>query len=111
MTTDKRNTIWLTRLQLSKDGELLADSHPDLTPDAFGDWPIAGLHAVANAGRLVALQFHGVEPTGFDNETIGRRIKSIRVTLHRHKGDAKWKIPYAVGGEEYVLTAIIAKER
>lgn len=107
--SDHRENAWATRVVLLEGKEPLADTHPDLPPDAFGDWQASGLKGVAALVRDLAVQFHGEPPTGFDAETIKKRIASVRVTLSRRGGNAVWKIPYAVGDREYVAHALIER--
>jgi hypothetical protein len=111
---DPRNGLWRTRLRLydmRTPDEPLWDSDPMLDPRAPGTEIIAGLPEVAVAVGAAAVAFHGGQCIGLDHATLLHRIKSLRPTLSRRGGNARWRIPYqAPDGSEWMAVANVERE-
>lgn len=97
--SDARARRWRVRVRLYnmlQPDEPQADSDPDLAADKPGETVLAGLPEVAHHLAELATQFHGGPCTGLDHATLRHRLKSLRPTLSRNDGTARWRVPYSI---------------
>lgn len=107
LEADGRATKWRCRVRLynmNRPDEAEADSDPDLPADAMGETVLGGLPAVADWLATLARGFHAdTQTAGLDGATLRHRLKSLRPTISRRKGNAVWRVPYQMGEKlEYV---------
>jgi hypothetical protein len=93
---DGRTARWRCRFRLyDQRDELQADSDPELSPEAAGTQIIAGLPGVAVELGSLAAAFHGTtQLRGLSTPELERRLRGLRPTLSRRKGNAVWRVPY-----------------
>lgn len=112
LEADGRATKWRCRARLynmNRPDEAEADSDPDRPADAMGETVLGGLPAVADWLATLARNFHagatstlarnfhaGADVTGLDGATLRHRLKALRPTISRRKGNAVWRVPYQV---------------
>lgn len=99
---DARHTQWRVRVRLYRAGQDQpeADTDDDRPTDAPGATVLAGLPAVAEQLRTLALGWHAktwASFAGLEPETLARKLKSLRTTLGRGgTGSAVWRVPYEI---------------
>lgn len=97
---DARHTQWRVRVRLYRAGQDTpeADTDDDRPADAPGAKVFAGLFAVSEHLRELAVSWHAPETVHLlDVETLGRKLKSLRTALGRGgTGAAVWRVPYMV---------------
>lgn len=95
---DGRAAKWRCRFRLYDQrtpAEPMADSDPELTADQPGTQIIAGLPDVAIELGALASAFHGTPMLrGLSQQELERRLKGLRPTISRRKGNATWRVPY-----------------
>jgi hypothetical protein len=95
---DGRTAMWRCRFRIydsRKLDEPVADTDPELGPGDAGTMVIAGLPNVASTLAQIAAQFHGREQlSGLSADELTRRLRGLRPTLSRRKGQAVWRVPY-----------------
>lgn len=98
LEADGRATKWRCRVRLynmNRPDEAEADSDPDRPADAMGDTVLGGLPAVADWLATLARNFHAdASLAGLDSQTLRHRLKALRPTISRRKGNAVWRVPY-----------------
>ncbi len=110
---DGRATTYATRVQLIYGQSIMADSHPELEMNTFGDIEITGLINVPDLAYQMASAFHADHDPGQainwpGDEELDRRMKTVRVTLARGAGRGRWRVPYTVGADEWMAFILIA---
>lgn len=109
--SDKRMRRRLVRVRLVQDGETVADSHPDWAVTTPGDWQCDGYTGVVDVLRSTARMYHGSSIiTGLDDDTMQRRIKSLRVKMARRVDKAAavaWTVPYSAGDDEHLAVVTV----
>lgn len=108
--TSNANAKWRVRVRLYEvdNPEPLADTDPDLPAAAPGSTLLTTLPAMAEHVAKLAYSFHGVahgEIKGLEPETLRHKLKSLRPTLSRRKGNATWRLPYWTGPSPVNLSA------
>lgn len=98
---DGRAVKWRIRVRLydmrRDPPELEADTEGDNgDQDAAGTMICLGLPGVAETLRDLAAGFHSSPVMGLDMEALRHRLKALRPTLSRRKGNAVWRVPYEV---------------
>ena len=98
---DGRAVKWRIRVRLydmrRDPPELEADTEAESPDqDAPGSTICLGLPDVADTLRDLATSFHSSPVLGLDDATLRHRLKSLRPTLSRRKGNAVWRVPYEV---------------
>lgn len=98
---DARHAKWRCRFRLYNmamaTDEPEADSDPDLTPDKPGTQILSGLLAVAEEVIALAAAFHtGTEIRGLEPVELDRKLRGLRPTLSRRRGNAVWRLHYGV---------------
>lgn len=110
---DGRAVPWRVRMRLYVGGmqDAEADTDPDLPPDQDGAEVITGLHSVCFWAADICRTYHSPHDLGatFEDEFV-KRIGSIRPTLSRNDGVAAWRIPYKVGGADWLARIDIKRE-
>lgn len=96
---DGRAAQWRIRIRLydmRQPDEPQADTDPELPPDQAGTTILRGLPAVADEVMQLANAFHASPRPlkGMNPEELDRRLRGLRPTLSRRKGNAVWRIPY-----------------
>jgi hypothetical protein len=94
---DNRATYWRVRVRLYAAEHVddpVADSDPDAPPDAAGETVLRGLTAVAEHVALLAGSYHGLLCLGLESATLRHKLKGLRPTLSRRKGNAVWRLSY-----------------
>jgi hypothetical protein len=95
---DARAAQWRCRFRLydaRNMDEPAADSDPELRPDQAGTVIVRGLSGVAAELMQLAATFHNTADLfGLDPHELARRLKALRPTLSRRKGNAVWRVPY-----------------
>lgn len=110
---DNRAASWRVRVRLygpGKPDEPEADSDDDLPGDQPGATVIDGLPNVAEHLMALAQGFHKSAPVGLDITTLRHRLKSLRPTLSRRGGNARWRVPYTVAEGDWMATVGIQRE-
>lgn len=108
---DARHTQWRVRVRLYRAGQDTpeADTDPDRPADAPGATVLAGLPAVVEHLRTLAMGWHGSLSstlTGLELEPLTRKLKSLRTTLGRRgDGTAVWRVPYRVFIQQRIGTS------
>lgn len=96
--TDARAAKWRCRFRLydqRRPQEPMADSDPELPADQPGTMIITGLPEVAVELGLLAGAFHGTPLLrGLSQQELDRKLRGLRPTLSRRKGNAVWRVPY-----------------
>lgn len=120
---DGRRAQWRCRFRLyaARDmNEPAADSDADMPPDRPGAMVLSGLPAVASELVALAEAFHEGKPiTGLGQVDMDRRLRGLRPTLSRRKGNATWRVPYITienyGGQsqrrEWLMRVDIIREK
>lgn len=106
---DGRSAQWRVRVRLydmRAPDDVQADSDPDEGPKEPGASVIAGLPAVAAYLTELAGLYHAGACEGLGESTLRHRLKSLRPTLSRNKGVARWRVPYTVKGTEAWLAVV-----
>lgn len=112
---DGRAAAWRVRVRLydlaKSQDDPEADSDTDTAADYPGDMVLRGLPAVADYLAELAQAFHGGPCAGMDAETMAHRLKSLRPTLSRRGGNARWRVPYSPPTNgEWLAVVNIARE-
>jgi hypothetical protein len=113
LIADSRAAMWRVRVRLYRKenpAEPEADSDDDLSPDAPGSTVIAGLPAVADHLMALAGGFHKCACGGLDEQTLRHRLKSLRPTLSRRGGNARWRVPYMTADGDWIAVVNIQRE-
>lgn len=95
---DGRAAWWRVRVRLyakTKQDEPVGDSDPERPPDAAGSLVVHGLPAVAAELTGLAELYHSETIADLSDAVLRHRLKSLRPTLSRNKGEAVWRVPYA----------------
>ena len=101
---DARTAEWRARFRLygtANADEPAADSDLELEADQPGSEVYRGLPAVADELRQMAAVHHKGVCIGLEPDTLRHRLKSLRPTLSRRKGNATWRVPYTAPDGEY----------
>ncbi len=109
---DGRANKWRVRVRLyasDKPSDAVADTDPDLRPDAQGSEVVSGLPAVASFVAEVAQGWHGESCVGLDGPTMRHKIKGLRPTLSRRGGNAVWRLPYRTAEREWLARVDIER--
>lgn len=98
-TGDGRIVKWRCRFRLynmqTNPDEPVADSDPERHAGQPGIEIIAGLPEVANVLHQLAVQWHGTPALrGMDTEELHYKLKGLRPTISRRKGNATWRVSY-----------------
>lgn len=110
---DGRANTWRARIRLYQDeypNEPTADSDPDLGPDKPGASTFKGLPAVAECVAELAHEFHRGPCAGLNVETLKEKLKGLRPTISRRRGNAVWRLGYKAP-DGYTWTARVDIER
>lgn len=93
---DKRTVRWRIRLFLyAPNGQLVADTDPELPAESPGTIVVASLPGVAEEVHSTISRHYGAQKLdGVDMTTLLHRIKSLRPTLSRRGGNATWRVPF-----------------
>jgi hypothetical protein len=113
METDGRAAHWRVRVRLydmAHPDDVQADSDPDLAADKPGETIIAGLPAVAEHLAILATRFHGSAIAGLDEATLRHKLKSLRPTLSRNNGAARWRVAYKTATGAWVAVVNVERE-
>lgn len=115
---DGRAVKWRTRTRIYDRTRLgdepVADTDPDLSPDAKGTSVLVGLPGVAMEVRELAHAYHETcqHPgpcVGLELVTLLHKLKGLRPTLSRRGGNAVWRLPYTVAGREWLARVDIER--
>lgn len=100
----KNEKRWNLRIAIFNDsGELVADTHPDLHPDA----PIDGSEScdgMSVAMERISLLLHGYHGANHDSmegarvRDLVKRVPTIRVYMSQHQGRCSFKVQYTPEG-------------
>lgn len=95
---DGRTSKWRCRFRIYDGRNIsdpIADSDDGLSVELPGTTVVSGLAAVAVEVAELAKAFHaGRVLVGLNHEELMHKLKSIRPTLSRNDGEAKWRIHY-----------------
>lgn len=105
---DGRKSKWRARVRFysATDDfqEPIADTDPDLPPDAPGVGVLNGLSALVDWISQLGVEIHGQQPNGLSTESLDHRLKSFRPTLSRNNGTGVWRVSYTtletIGGHQ-----------
>lgn len=100
----KNEKTWHLRLKIfDNSGELVADTHPDVHPDASVDTSETCRGLPTALERFSAL-IHGYHDAPLDSiegarmRDLVKRVPTLRVYLSQHRGRCAFKIPYSPDG-------------
>jgi hypothetical protein len=109
---DGRAVQWRIRTRLylaTQTDEPIADSDPDTPPDKSGNTVLTGLPAVAAEVSALAVAYHDAVCDGLEYPTLLHKLKGLRPTLSRRKGNAVWRLHYSVKGHEMLARVDIER--
>lgn len=110
---DGRKSLWRIRIRLyeGQSDVPAADTDPELEPDQWGSWAVAGMDGIARAVASVAAGYHpDREIAGLDSATMAKRIRGFRPTLSRRGGNGVWRLPYEVDAEPWLCRVDVIKD-
>jgi hypothetical protein len=109
---DKRTVRWRIRLLLyAPSGELVADTDPELPPEAPGTIVVASLPGVAEELHSTIMRHYGGHKLeGVTMPELLHRIRSLRPTLSRRGGAATWRVPFKMDDLPWRVDVDVRKE-
>ncbi len=68
-----------------------------------------GLNAVAEHICILATNYHGHTPEALRTAALIKKIPGLRPTLSRNDGCVTWRVPYELGGQQWVMRAEVRR--
>lgn len=112
---DGRAAQWCARFRFYKGStaDPYADSDEELPADAPGAQTFSGLPAVAAELHRLGLWLHGKADatvlSGLELDTLLHKLRGLRPTISRRKGNAVWRVSYSVGGVAWLARVDVVR--